>query len=243
MTRCSTTATPCKCTRDCPILCHNDPWFCCSGVRRVSDSAQNLILQHASIDTFLRHYLSREIEDDTQNIYRGLEPQKALMRFACLMSRSIDPRRPWKLTPAQSASVNNLPCIVKWSQIVARLAGAPKGSRRDERYQKAQKRLRSERARERRLLLLDIIDRYKKEQPVIDSERQLSSKAVDEDVRGALERSEHMTPEQLLLIDAILTLPETTPERECQRRITAINAVTAYCGVEEGTAFRRSRPV
>jgi hypothetical protein len=43
-----------------------------------------------------------------------------------------------------------------------------------------------------------------------------------------------MTPEQLHLIDAILTLPETTFEKECQRRIAAINAVTAYYGVEEG---------
>jgi hypothetical protein len=109
------------------------------------------------------------------------------------------------------------------------------------RYQKVQKRLKSERARQRRLLLLDIVDRYKKEQPAIDSERQLSGKVVDEDVRGALERSDHMSPEQLLLIDAVLTLPETSLERECQRRITAINAVMAYCSVEEGATFRRSR--
>ena len=67
-----------------------------------------------------------------------------------------------------------------------------------------------------------------------DSERQLSGKVVDEDTRGALERSDQMTPEQLHLIDAILTLPETTFEKECQRRIAASNAVTAYCGVEEG---------
>ncbi|KFY96390.1 hypothetical protein V500_02463 [Pseudogymnoascus sp. VKM F-4518 (FW-2643)] len=45
----------------------------------VSDSVQNLILQHASIDTFLKHYLDRNINVDVQNIYRGLEPQKALM--------------------------------------------------------------------------------------------------------------------------------------------------------------------
>lgn len=48
-----------------------------------------------------------------------------------------------------------------------------------------------------------------------------------------------MTLEQLLLIDAILTLPKTTLEMECQRRITAINAVTAYYGVEEGIPYRR----
>jgi hypothetical protein len=51
-----------------------------------------------------------------------------------------------------------------------------------------------------------------------------------------------MTPEHLLLIDAILTLPETSLEKEYQRRIAAINAVTAYCGVEEGTSCRRGRP-
>ena len=40
-------------------------------------------------------------------------------------------------------------------------------------------------------------------------------------------------------MDAILTLPETSIEAEYQRRIAAINAVTAYCGVEEGTPYRR----
>jgi hypothetical protein len=50
-----------------------------------------------------------------------------------------------------------------------------------------------------------------------------------------------MTPKQLLLINAVLTLPETSLEKECQRRITAINAMTAYCSVEEGVTFRHSR--
>lgn len=74
---------------------------------------------------------------------------------------------------------------------------------------------------------------------MIDSGRQLSGKVVDEDTRGTLERSDQMTPEQLLLIDAILTLPETTLEKECQQRIAAINAVTVYCVVEEGTPYCR----
>lgn len=48
------------------------------------------------------------------------------------------------------------------------------------------------------------------------------------------------------MIDAILTLPEKSLELEVQRRITAINAVTVHCGVEEGTPSRhvwRGRPV
>jgi hypothetical protein len=34
-----------------------------------------LILQHASIDTFLKNYLDRNINTDFQNIYLELEPQ------------------------------------------------------------------------------------------------------------------------------------------------------------------------
>jgi hypothetical protein len=206
---------------------------------------QNLILQHSSIDTFLKHYLDRRINADLLKIHRGMKPERELMRFACSMSRSIDPRRPWKLTPEQSASVKYLPCIIKLTKRAEKLSGALSGTRREEKYQKACRRLRNEKQRQRRLLLVEIVDRFKKEQPVIDSERQLSGKVVDEDTRSALERSDQMTPEQLLLIDAILTLPEVTPEKELQRRITVIHAVTAYCSVEEGRSsihIRRGRP-
>lgn len=77
------------------------------------------------------------------------------------------------------------------------------GSRREERYQEVKKHLTSERVRQRRFPLLDIVGRYKKEQPVIDSEQQISVKVVNEDVRDALERSDHTTPKQLLLLTRI----------------------------------------
>jgi len=65
----------------------------------------------ASIVIFLKHYLSRRITVDTQAVVRGLQPQNALMRAACTMSRSIDHRRPQRLTPEESASVNGHPTI------------------------------------------------------------------------------------------------------------------------------------
>ncbi|EDN09785.1 predicted protein [Histoplasma mississippiense (nom. inval.)] len=216
----------------------------------VSDSLQNLMLQHASIDTFLKHYLDRNITADVLSIYRGLEPQKALMRMVCSMSQSIDPHRPWKLTPEQSRSVNDQPHILKIARRVAHLKKrrdstasllsgrvgqryrrkaeknrrweakyrrrVEKHERRDERYHKAVRRLRSEKQRARVELKRKILERYRQEQPVIDSERQLSGKVVDEDVRGALERSGYMTPEQMIMIDAVLTLPPKTPEAELQ---------------------------
>ncbi|KAH8587036.1 hypothetical protein B0O99DRAFT_699067 [Bisporella sp. PMI_857] len=131
-------------------------------------------------------------------------------------------------------------------QELMRLSGIREDPAGEEKYQKARRRLQSEKQRQRRLLLADLVERFKKEQPVIDSERQLAGKVVDEDTRDALAQSDQVTPEHLLLIDAILTLPETSLENEYQRRIAAVNAITAYCGVEEGPAPRRiqrGRPV
>jgi hypothetical protein len=50
----------------------------------------------------------------------------------------------------------------------------------EEKYIRARNRLWSEKQRQRRLLLIEIKDRYKKEQPVRDSARQLLGKIVDE---------------------------------------------------------------
>ncbi|ODH43977.1 hypothetical protein ACO22_00949 [Paracoccidioides brasiliensis] len=43
--------------------------------------------------------LEHHITIDVLSIYCGLKPQKVLMRMLCSMSQSINPRRPWKLTP------------------------------------------------------------------------------------------------------------------------------------------------
>ena|SRR5436190_13995207 len=57
---------------------------------------QNMILQYASINTFIQHY-SVGIHVNTQAIIRGLLPEKHLVRFACSMSTLINPQHPYKL--------------------------------------------------------------------------------------------------------------------------------------------------
>jgi len=64
----------------------------------VSDSLQNLIFKYFNIDIFLKYYLDRGFNVCTMRVYRGLDSEKKLMEFIYLMSRSIDSRRPWKLT-------------------------------------------------------------------------------------------------------------------------------------------------
>jgi hypothetical protein len=72
----------------------------------VSNALQNLMMQHAKMRTFINHYLSRRVTVDTQAIVCGLDPQYAVMRAACRMSRWIDPDRPQELTKEQSLSVD-----------------------------------------------------------------------------------------------------------------------------------------
>ncbi|XMA19908.1 hypothetical protein WAI453_012699 [Rhynchosporium graminicola] len=136
--------------------------------------------------------------------------------------------------------MNDLLYILKLRERVNNLSNASVGSRKYKRLQKATKRLFNEKQRKRRELLKDIKERYKSEQPVKDSERQLSGIVVDKDTRDALVRAD-MPLEQLGLVDAILTLPGRSHEQELQRRITAINAVTLYYGVEEGAPSRHVR--
>jgi hypothetical protein len=54
-------------------------------------------------------------------------------------------------------------------------------------------------------------------------------------MHNILERSDHITPEYLYLIDIILILPEILLENKYRRRIAAINTIVIYYGVEEGT--------
>ncbi|KAG4413011.1 hypothetical protein IFR04_013848 [Cadophora malorum] len=89
-------------------------------VRDVSDALQNMMMQHAKIDTFIKHYLRRTVTADTRAIVSGYEPQRDLMRAACRMTRWIDPDRPQELTPEESLSINQDPVIcrliIKWEK-------------------------------------------------------------------------------------------------------------------------------
>ncbi|KAJ5343508.1 uncharacterized protein N7506_003332 [Penicillium brevicompactum] len=250
----------------------------------VSNELQNVMLQHASIDTFVRHY-SVGIHVDAQAIVRGLPAQKQLMRFASSMSRSIDPRRPYRLE--DSSCINEIPRVrtleerkqarkqvrdakkrtyenaqaalqrefgdklsrenFPHSQMIRKRRKAQEKSVKklqqkfdhaDEQYSRSIKQLRNEKGRQRNRLIRVNLERFKNEQPVVDSERQLSGKIVDEEVLVALERTGYMTPQHMTLIDTVLTMPGTTIEKEYERRVAAINAVIAVCDAEEGAPSR-----
>jgi hypothetical protein len=102
------------------------------------------------------------------------------------------------------------------------------------RLKELSRQINNERQCQRHALRKDIQDTFDKEQPVIDIERQLLGLKFNEDVKTNLESLDDKPPEQKHLIATVMTLPTATLEDEMRRRNTAINAITAYCKVEEG---------
>ena len=151
------------------------------------------------------------------------------------MSRSIDPRRPQELTTEQSLSVNLNPRIrdqlLLRTELKARLN---RTATKNPVYQELSRRITNERQYQRHALLKDTQDRWDKEQPVIDIERQLAGLKFSDHVRTNLDSFDDNLPEQKRLIETVMTLPATTLEDEMRRRNAAITAVTAYCKIEEG---------
>ncbi|KAH7111822.1 hypothetical protein B0J11DRAFT_598487 [Dendryphion nanum] len=196
---------------------------------------QNLMMGHASIRTFEKHYLSRRITVDTQAVVRGIRPQDALMRAACTMSRTIDPRRPQRLTAEQSASVNDLSIIRNLFDRRERLKHKlAKGATQHPQYTDINREINREKQRQRHQLLQDITERGEYEQPVRDVENQLAGVESNDDAMAAVIAVDAMGPEQKELVKAAHAPPGETPEAEIGRRSRAIGAVVAYCGIVEG---------
>jgi hypothetical protein len=79
-------------------------------IEEVTDALQNVMLQHADIRTFIRHY-EVDVDVDAQGIIRKTGSQTPLVRFACSLSASIDPDRPYRLSTEESKSLNELPVV------------------------------------------------------------------------------------------------------------------------------------
>lgn len=192
---------------------------------------QNLMMGHASIGTFLKHYLSRRITVDTQAVVRGIQPQAALMRAACTMSRSIDRRRPLRLTQKQSASVDDDPPVRFLLERREELKRTIPNATKHPKYKALASKINQERQRRRHALLQETKERWEFEQPVRDVERQLAGLESKYDPEPICNT---MLPAQQELADSILSKPGPTMEKEMNRRNGAIRAVTLYCGIEEG---------
>ena len=103
-----------------------------------------------------------------------------------------------------------------------------------QKYDKSVCELCNEKQQQRNQWIRENLEWYWNEQPVINLECQLAGKLVNTKVMEALEHKGFMPPQHLTVIDATLSMPGATLEAEYQCWINMINAMTAFCPVEEG---------
>ncbi|KAL8809508.1 MAG: hypothetical protein Q9223_007917, partial [Gallowayella weberi] len=192
----------------------------------IIDAQRNIILQYHSSSVFQKNYASRYMPD-TQAAYRGLKPQTALMRAASGMSRTIDPRRPRKLNLAQQAEVDchpevrllhrRLKSLLQIFQKQKRSIASTKGTLLYHRYRQAYQAHRNLRRRHEKALLTEVKERYKKEQPVIDIQRQLEGLPVVQ--QEALRAARYVFAERVQAIDALFTFATSSTEEEADIKV------------------------
>lgn len=200
-----------------------------------------MIMQHSKSEVFQRHYLPRYINVDTQAAYRGTAPQSAVMRAASGMRRSIDPRRPRKLTAAQSASIVRHPRVAelhsKRDEIIQSLIKA-KGMRVSPRallnLQSARRNATLAYQREKRRRKQALLEKIKKDfdrhQAIADIQDQLREQPIDIPAQAS---DANLPPHRARVFQTLFTLPEPTSEKEVHRITRAIAALAALSGARE----------
>ncbi|KAF4480421.1 hypothetical protein CGGC5_v011005 [Colletotrichum fructicola Nara gc5] len=197
----------------------------------VSEALRNLAMGHGNSDPFQRHYLGRNISADLWGILRGQKPQQALLKQSCSIGHSISQRRPIDLTAEQSASVLTHPTI---RSLTKAAMGLRPGSQQ---YKDTKRAIRNEKQRLRRELKQTVRDEWTDEQATDDIERQIHGVGFSEPSTGDFSRPQQPAQKRLL---TKLTAPlVATLEGQYCRRDNAIEAVSAYCTVQEGCAVRR----
>ena len=112
-----------------------------------------------------------------------------------------------------------------------------KGTLLYDNYRQAYQAHRNLKRRYEKSLLIEVKERYKKEQPVIDIQRQLKGIPVAD--HKSLRTADYVFAERVQAIDMLFTFATSSTAEECQRRAAAINALTALCKKQESQGFRR----
>ncbi|KAF2158757.1 hypothetical protein M409DRAFT_30718 [Zasmidium cellare ATCC 36951] len=203
----------------------------------VSDSQRNLILQHASSAVFQHNYLSRYITADTQAAFRGLEPQTALMRAASGMSRTIDPRRPTKLSEAEQAQVKQHPEVKlhrrRRDGLKSRIRDKygpmtrAKGTLIYNKYHAARRDHEKAVKAARKAMLAKSKTIYRKRQPVADIARQLRGDCDPDKAGEPISEDFPTNTRRRRVMNALLTPAPSDPARESERRSKAVAAIAS----------------
>lgn len=223
----------------------------------ISDAQRNVILQHASSRVYERNYLPRYITQDTQAVYRGLEPQVALTRFASGMSRTIDTRQPRRLNRYQLAEVDQHPEV----QLLLRTRNGMKkrlratfgsvaraqGTSSHKAYRNICKEYERVRKFHCRASMKAVQAGYRKQRALLDIATQLDpeEKTPEDQGTGLGQATRPLSAERHAVLDALFSQPSADPIAERERRSVSIKAITTLSKRQEPRppgSRRRQRP-
>ena len=174
---------------------------------------------------------------DTQIVYRNLKLQIVLMRIVNEINRTIDFRRSRKLNFAQQIEIDyysnvkllrrKLKSMLQTFQNQKRFIVNIKIILLYDHYRQIYQIHRNLKRRYEKILLTKIKKKYKKKQSMIDIQRQLKKLSIIK--QKIFQTIEYVFEKKIHVIDALFTFVTSSIEEKCQRRITTINALIAFC--------------
>lgn len=186
-------------------------------------------MDHApNSDTFQKHYLNRNVCMDIWAIARGGELQQGLVEKATSHGHSQSHRRPFALTPEQSAALSQHPSFIKLS---AKLRHLPM---RSDEYRQIKLELRALRQRLYIAKKKSLRAEFQRKQALEDIDNQLNGAGIADQARRSGQEQRPMGPAQQRLVTAVTApLASIDITAQSQRRANAVTAIIAYCAVEE----------
>lgn len=168
------------------------------------------------------------------------------MRVISEMSCTINHRRSQRLEAAQKSKIDHhsemrflrwrLRSMKKVFQDQKRIMISIKNTFVYKKYQKVYRAHRNKKWRYEKSLLKEIKARYKREQSMINIQRQLKELSlVDE---KTIKTAAYVFIERVRIIDILFVFIASSLKEECKRRVKAINVLTALCNLQKDHHFR-----
>lgn len=183
-------------------------------------------MDHApNSETFQKHYLSRNICVDIYAHQRASDPQEALLAISTSHGHSRSSRRPANLTSEQSASLKNHPSIVGMTARLHKLRV------RSPEYRALRLKIKATKAKLFNTKKEAIRKEWTAKQAVEDIDRQIGGPGL----APVPQQTGRPTPpaQQRLMTALTAPLVGTDMREQFNRRAAAIDAIIAYCTVDE----------
>ncbi|OJD20581.1 hypothetical protein ACJ73_08084 [Blastomyces percursus] len=212
----------------------------------VSGPQMNVIMNHASINTFIKHYRIRR-HANLQEVMCGLDPDREWERALTGQNRLRDQRRPRHLTAAEKDSVEQMPelqALIRTHQEMRELLARTGDPALQLVVSNLGRDITNTRQRLRYKLRNEVRQGFSRKQAVVDIERQLSGTAIHtEPAQQPSDRVCDIPPEQMYLLECLMSVPASDLlDDEWQRRNKAVEAVRQYCDFLEGGPLRGRLP-